>query len=56
MVEGLVERMKNELGPAEVIATGGLLPVIAPHAAIFNYTEPTLILDGLRLIAERRET
>jgi type III pantothenate kinase len=54
MIEGLIERMKAELGPAQVIATGGLLPVLASHTAIFDYTEPTLILDGLRLIAEKQ--
>ncbi len=54
MIEGLIERMKSEHGPARVIATGGLLPVLAPHTAVFDYTEPTLILDGLRLIAEKQ--
>jgi type III pantothenate kinase len=55
MIEGLIERMKSELGPARVVATGGLLPILAPHTTIFDFTEPTLILDGLRLIAERQK-
>ncbi len=31
MIEGLVSRIKTELGSAQVIATGGLSTVLAPH-------------------------
>lgn len=53
MVEGLVDRIKAELGYASVIATGGLSSVIAPLTNRFDAVNPWLTLDGLRLIAER---
>jgi type III pantothenate kinase len=55
MIEGLIDRMKDEIGPAKVVATGGLLPVLAAHTNRFDFIEPTLVLDGIRLIAEREE-
>jgi len=54
MIEGLISKMREETGPAQVVATGGLVSVIAPHTDMFDYVEPTLVLDGLRLIAERQ--
>jgi type III pantothenate kinase len=53
MVEGIVQRIKAEIGGAKVIATGGLSTVLAPHTACFDAVDPWLTLDGLRLIAER---
>ena len=54
LVEGLIRRMRAELGgEATVIATGGRATVIAPHTESFTIVEPWLILEGLRLIAER---
>ena len=53
MVEGLVRRIKSELGHAHVVATGGLSSVIAPLTDAFDRVEPWLTLNGLRLIAER---
>jgi type III pantothenate kinase len=53
MVEGLVDRIKAELGGAHVIATGGLSTVLAPHTDCFDAVDPWLTLDGLRLIAAR---
>ena len=54
MVESIVRRMKKELaGPVEVIATGGQANVLAPLTAQFTRVEPWLILDGLRLIADK---
>jgi type III pantothenate kinase len=52
MVEGLIDRIKKELGHASVVATGGLSSVIAPLTDHFDRVEPWLTLDGLRLIAE----
>jgi len=51
--EGLVGRIKRELGGAKVVATGGLSAVMAPLTDCFDAVEPWLTLDGLRLIAER---
>jgi type III pantothenate kinase len=53
MVEGLVDRMRNELGGAQVVATGGLSSIIAPLTDRFDQIDPWLTLDGLRIIAER---
>lgn len=54
MVEGLIDRMKKEVGSVKVVATGGLVSLFAPETDHFDYIEPTLTLDGLRLIAERQ--
>jgi type III pantothenate kinase len=53
-VDGIVERMRGELDPAaRVIATGGLAPLIAPHARTVQEVDPFLTLQGLRLVWER---
>lgn len=53
-VEGIVARIRRELPlPARVIATGGLSPVVARHTTVIEALEPTLVLDGVRLIYER---
>jgi type III pantothenate kinase len=53
-VEGIVARIRRELPlPARVIATGGLSPVVARHTTVIEALEPTLVLEGVRLIYER---
>ncbi len=53
-VDGTVRRIRQELGTqAKVIATGGLASVIAKHAPVIEAVEPSLVLDGIRLIWER---
>jgi type III pantothenate kinase len=55
MVEGLVRRMKGELGgEAIVVATGGLAVVMAPETSVFDHVDTELTLQGLRLVWERR--
>lgn len=54
MVEGLIDRIKKEVGAVKVVATGGLVPIFAPETNHFDYIKSTLTLDGLRLIAERQ--
>lgn len=55
MVEGLLRRMKGELGgAATVIATGGLAPVVAPESALIEHVDADLTLHGLRLVWERQ--
>ena len=51
--DGLVERFVEELGPCEVIATGGLAEPIIPHSRTIRHYEPWLTLYGLRIIFER---
>jgi type III pantothenate kinase len=51
MIEGLVERMKAELGrPASVIATGGLASLFDTHTKVFDAIEPDLTIQGLSLL------
>ncbi|MEA2487794.1 MAG: type pantothenate kinase [Actinomycetota bacterium] len=54
MVDGLIDRVANELGGSpKVVATGGLAPVVADHCRRIDLVEPILTLMGLRLIFER---
>jgi type III pantothenate kinase len=57
-VDGLARRIARELVPAdpgsvEVIATGGLAPLMVEHSETVTRHEPDLTLIGLRLIFER---
>ena len=52
-VDGMVARIKRELGDATVIATGGFAGLIAPHSATVHHVEPWLTLHGLRIVHER---
>ena len=54
MVEGIVGRIRKELGTdARVIATGGLSTIVAQHTGVIQALEPTLVLDGIRIVCER---
>jgi type III pantothenate kinase len=54
MIEGLVSRMKDQIGaPAKVIATGGLATIFEAHSDVFNATEPDLTIHGLAIMYER---
>jgi type III pantothenate kinase len=56
MVEGLVARMKKELGgDVKVVATGGWANLISQHVTCINAVEPELTLLGLRIIYERNK-
>lgn len=53
LVEGMTTRFKQELGAeTRVIATGGLVNIIAQHTRTIDIIAPWLILDGLRIIWE----
>jgi type III pantothenate kinase len=57
MIEGLVARMKAEIGrPVKVIATGGLAVLFEKHTAIFDVIEPDLTIQGLAMLWERSRT
>jgi type III pantothenate kinase len=53
MVDGLVDRIVQELGPIEhVVATGGLGRVFAAHSTRIKRYDPHLTLKGMRILAE----
>ena len=52
-VDGIVERIQKELGPATVVATGGLAPVVMPHSTSIDHHDQWLTLEGLRIVFER---
>ncbi len=52
--DGMIERIRKELGgSATVVATGGLAPAIVPHCQLVDELDPSLTLEGLRLVFER---
>jgi type III pantothenate kinase len=54
LVDGIVRRMKIEMGTApKVIATGGLSDLMADVCDSIEEVEPTLTLEGLRIIYEK---
>ena len=54
MIEGLVGRMRSEIGrPAKVVATGGLSLLFEEHTELFDHVDPDLTIEGLAILAER---
>lgn len=54
MIEGLVARMKAEIGrPARVIATGGLATIFEANSDVFDAIEPDLTIQGLAMLWRR---
>jgi type III pantothenate kinase len=51
-VDAIVGRIRTELGAphAQVVATGGLADLIAPHTQTIGSVDPWLTLQGLRLV------
>jgi type III pantothenate kinase len=54
MVDGMIERMRHDggLSDAKVVVTGGLAPVVVPGLRAECIHDPTLTLDGLRMVFE----
>lgn len=56
MIEGLLDRMKAEIGrPVTVIATGGLAALFQQHSHLFDIVEPDLTLRGIAQLYRNRE-
>lgn len=56
LVEGLVQRIRGELGSAAIcISTGGLADVISPETDAIQQIDPELTLRGLRIVWERNQ-
>ena len=51
LVDGLVSRMKAEMGSPRVIATGGLAEMMSNVSETIEVVEPDLTLEGLRIIS-----
>jgi type III pantothenate kinase len=56
MLDGMIERFERELGqPVNVVATGGLAALVAPHCRREITVEPNLLLRGLYLLYEKNK-
>ncbi|MGE5114132.1 MAG: type III pantothenate kinase [Acidobacteriaceae bacterium] len=53
LVDGILERVLNELGKAKVVATGGLAPLIGKGSKFITEIDDMLTLEGLRIIWDR---
>src|SRR5918995_4073398 len=54
MMEGLVERMKAEIGrPVTIVATGGLATLFDQHTDLFDAIEGDLTIQGLAMLYAR---
>lgn len=54
MMEGIVERMKEEIGrPAKVVATGGLAILFDEATDIFDHVDADLTIEGLAIVAQQ---
>ncbi len=54
LVDGVIERMKDELGKdTHVIATGGMADLIQEESRWIETTDPNLTLEGLYLVARK---
>jgi len=57
LVDGIVERMKQEMKDQPlVMATGGLAELIASHSTTIEEVDPSLTLEGLRILYLRNKT
>jgi type III pantothenate kinase len=56
-MEGMIKRIKKTIGNnATVVATGGFSKLIASKSKTIDHVEPSLVLEGARLIYERTHT
>jgi len=54
MMEGIVERMKSEIGrPTKVVATGGLAILFNDATDIFDEVDADLTIEGLAILAQQ---
>lgn len=51
MIDGLVGRIKAEIGPVPVIATGGFADLLRGQSKSITHVDQRLVLEGMRLLA-----
>jgi type III pantothenate kinase len=57
LVDGVLEKMREELGPrTRVVATGGLAPLISRGSRLIESVDADLTLEGMRIIYERNRS
>lgn len=57
MIDGMITRIERELNvPVNVVATGGLAPVVVDFCAHKIALDDNLLLDGLRIIYNKNHT
>lgn len=55
LVESSITRIKKEIGDnPKVVATGGFASMIAENTDVIDVVDQNLLLDGLRILAERQ--
>ncbi len=55
-MEAMIRRISKELDDyPTVVATGGFSELMMKQSKVINHHEPTLVLDGIRLIVDRTE-
>lgn len=52
LVEGIIGRIKGEIGPCKVVGTGGLIGVVAPETTSIDVVDRQLTIEGLRMLWE----
>ncbi|MDR2199700.1 MAG: type III pantothenate kinase [Deltaproteobacteria bacterium] len=56
LVEGMVSRIKNEMGDdPKVVATGGLAALFANHTDVIDEVLPNLTLEGLKIVYDQKK-
>jgi type III pantothenate kinase len=56
LVDGILEKMLEELGEARVVATGGLASLITMGSRFIEAVDQFLTLEGLRIIYQRHKS
>ncbi|MBM3664105.1 MAG: hypothetical protein FJW94_14760 [Actinobacteria bacterium] len=56
LVDGMCERIGQQVGESTVISTGGLAGLIGPITTSIEREEPWLTLHGLRLVWEKNQS